>query len=134
MCVWSIEADIIDFDNTDILERIYINYEVERFLEAKDSMGIAACKGMGKTYLLKAKRMKLQQENPSMCVLPQDRLVDVSGTINLKPMHMKILSSYDNWVCIWISCISIYILSLDKFKTVINEEEKNNFQSVYRRF
>lgn len=127
MCVWSIEADIIDFDNTDILERIYKNYEVERFLDAKDSMGIAACKGMGKTYLLKAKRMKLQQENPSMCVLPQDRLVDVSGTINLKPMHMKILSSYDNWVCIWISSISIYILSLDKFKTVINEEEKKQF-------
>lgn len=127
MCIWSVEADILDFDNIDILDRIYQNNAVQRFLDASDSMGIAACKGMGKTFLLKAKRMQLQRDNNSLLILPKDRLVDVSGTISLENVHMKFLSSYDNWICMWISCIAIYILSLEKFNNII---EKDEFQEL----
>lgn len=123
MCVWSVEADIFDFNDSDILELVYLNNEVHRFLEAKDSMGVAACKGMGKTFLLKAKRMKMQK-NSSVLFLPKDRLVDVSGTVSIDKMHMNFLSSYGNWVSFWLSCICIYILSLENFSDIIDELEK----------
>lgn len=123
MCVWSVEADIFDFDDDDILELVYLNNEVKRFLSATDSMGVAACKGMGKTFLLKAKRMQMQK-NHSVLFLPKNRLVDVSGTVYIDKMHMNFLSSYSNWISIWLSCICIYILSLDNFSDIIDIDEK----------
>lgn len=125
MCVWSIEADIFDFNDSDITERVYRNDDVERFINAKDSMGIAACKGMGKTFLLKAKRMEMMRDK-SILILPQDQIVDVSGTIALKSMHINFLSSYSNWVSLWISCIAIYVLSLDEFKDILGSDDKKD--------
>lgn len=121
MCVWSIEADILDFNNSDIVELVYRNNDVERFISAKNSMGIAACKGMGKTFLLKAKRMEMMNADKSILILPQDQIVDVSGTIALKAMHINFLSSYSNWVSLWISCIAIYILSLENFRNILED-------------
>lgn len=123
MCVWSIEADIFDFNDSDITELLYRNNDVDRFISAKDSMGIAACKGMGKTFLLKAKRMEMMRDK-SILILPQDQIVDVSGTIALKAMHINFLSSYSNWVSLWISCIAIYVLSLDNFSNILIEKDK----------
>ena len=127
MCIWNVEADIIDFDDNDIMSLVFINQYIDDFLRAKDSMGIAACKGMGKTFLLKAKRMKMMDENPGILTLPTDRLVDVSGTIAIGTTQRNFLSSYNNWVALWISCISIYLLSLDIFKSLISESEYNHF-------
>lgn len=136
MCVWSVEADIFDFNDSDILEFVYSNNEVRRFLEAKNSMGLAACKGMGKTFLLKAKRMQMQGDN-AVLFLPKNRLVDVSGTVSIDRMHMKFLSSYSNWTSVWLSCICIYILSLDNFSDIIDICEKQELpesvQSLLRR-
>ena len=136
MCVWSVEADIFDFDDEDILELVYLNNEVKKFLSASDSMGVAACKGMGKTFLLKAKRMQMQK-NHSVLFLPKNRLVDVSGTVYIDKMHMNFLSSYSNWTSIWLSCICIYILSLDNFSNIIDEDEKQELpesvQSLLRK-
>ena len=131
MCVWSVEADIFDFNNSDILELVYLNDEVQRFLSATDSMGIAACKGMGKTFLLKAKRLQMQKNN-SILFLPKNRLVDVSGTISLDKMHMNFLSSYSNWTSLWVSCICIYILSLDNFSDIIDEYDKQELPESVR--
>ena len=81
-----------------------MNNAVRSFLSATDSKGVAACKGMGKTFLLKAKRLQLQEENNSLFLLPKNRLVDVPGTIIIDKMHRKFLSAYDNWINLWLIC------------------------------
>ena len=133
MCIWSIEADIFDFDDRDITSLVYINDDVDKFLKAKDSMGIAACKGMGKTFLLKAKRMIMMNNSQGVMTLPADRLVDVSGTIAINSMHRNFLSSYNNWISLWISCISIYLLSLDEFKNIISEYERTELDDCVQK-
>lgn len=122
MCVWSIEADIFDFDDSEIMDFVYCNADVNRFMTAKDSMGIAACKGMGKTFLLKAKRLEMMKDK-SILILPKDSIVDVSGTIAIESMQINFLSSYSNWVSLWISCIAIYLLSQDNFSDIIDEQD-----------
>lgn len=131
MCVWSIEADIFDFDNSEIMDLVYCNQDVDRFMEAKDSMGIAACKGMGKTFLLKAKRLEMMKDK-SFLTLPKDNIVDVSGTIAIESMQINFLSSYTNWVSLWISCIAIYLLSLDNFSDIIDEQDKQELPDCVR--
>lgn len=122
MCIWSVEADIFDFNDKEIMELVYTNDDVDRFMKAEDSMGIAACKGMGKTFLLKAKRMEMMKDK-SILILPKDRIVDVSGTIAIESMQIKFLSSFSNWVSLWISCIAIYLLSLDNFSDIIDQND-----------
>ena len=85
-----------------------MNNAVRSFLSATDSKGVAACKGMGKTFLLKAKRLQLQEENNSLFLLPKNRLVDVPGTIIIDKMHRKFLSAYDNWINLWLGCKLLY--------------------------
>ena len=118
MCIWSVEADIFDFNDKEIMELVYTNDDVDRFMKAEDSMGIAACKGMGKTFLLKAKRMEMMKDK-SILILPKDRIVDVSGTIAIESMQIKFLSSFSNWVSLWISCIAIYLLLWIIFLTLL---------------
>ena len=104
-----------------------MNNAVRSFLSATDSKGVAACKGMGKTFLLKAKRLQLQEENNSFFLLPKNRLVDVPGTIIIDKMHRKFLSAYDNWINLWLGCISIYLLSLEEFSYIIPSEQMEEF-------
>lgn len=125
MCIWSVEADIFDFNSETILDILYRNNYVDSFMNAEDSMGIAACKGMGKTFLLKSKRIRMMKDDKSILTLPKNRMVDSSGPITLDKMHISFLSSYSNWVSIWIFCISVYLLSLEEFKQLcITEIEK----------
>lgn len=121
MCIWSVEADIFNFDSNSIMNILYTNRQVDAFMKANNSMGIAACKGMGKTFLLKAKRLQMMNDK-SILILPKDRMVDASGPIALEKIHVKFLSSYSNWVSIWTSCISIYLLSLEEFADLRKSE------------
>lgn len=115
MCIWKVMADSFDFDDIEITQLVYQNYPVKRFMDAKQSMGISACKGMGKTFLLKAKRMRLQKENDSSILfLPKNQLVDAPAPCVLDQTHISFLKSYNNWVALWIGCISIYLLSQDE--------------------
>ncbi len=121
MSIWNLAADTFDFDDVQIEKVVYANHSVDKFMQATNSMGISACKGMGKTFLLKAKRLSLNKKN-SNCVLPKDQLVDTPGPIVLNHSQIKFFSSYSNWVAIWIFCISAYILSQDEFKDIIEDE------------
>lgn len=126
MCIWKVEGDVLDFgDNA--LNIIYRNNSVEQFLEAEHSTGLAAPKGMGKTFLVKAKRVQLQKLAKGLLLLPRDKMVDVPGPIYLKNSHLTLLTDYNNWVSIWISCIAIYLLSLEEFRKeiLVNEELKD---------
>ncbi len=129
MCIWNVEADIYDFDSETILDILYSNNYVDSFMQAKDSMGIAACKGMGKTFLLKSKRIQMMKEQNSVLTLPKNRMVDSSGPITLDRMHISFLSNYSNWVSIWIFCISTYLLSLDEFEK-LKIVEIENYKNV----
>lgn len=97
-------------------------------MDADYSMGISACKGMGKTLILKAKRMKMMQ-NQSYLFLPQNQLVDTPGPIVLGKSQIKFLSSYQNWVAIWTFCICAYVLSQDEFRDIRKEKNINNISS-----
>ena len=122
MCIWRIAADTFGFDDSYITDIVYINSPVKKFLDADSSMGISACKGMVKTFLLKAKRMLMMEKNPSYLFLPQDQLVDTPSPIVLNRNQIKFLSSYSNWVSIWTFCICAYILSQGQFKSLVESE------------
>lgn len=121
MCIWNMAADTFGFDDTHITSVVYTNSTITRFLQAKGSMGISACKGMGKTFLLKAKRM-IMMNDQSYMFLPQNQLVDTPGPVILNRNQIKFLSSYSNWVSIWTFCISAYILSQPDFSVIIKED------------
>ena len=121
MCIWNMAADIYGFSDTQIKDVTYVNHSINRFMEATTSMGISACKGMGKTFLLKAKRLSMNNDL-SFLVLPENQLVDTPGPIILGHNQIKFLSSYSNWVSLWIFCISAYILSQEEFKDICKGE------------
>lgn len=126
MCVWMTTADFLNLDNTEILNCLYVNSAVERFLSRSSSGGISACKGMGKTFLLKAKRMQMMLNHDltnDVIILPKDQLVDTPGPILLDKGHIHFLQSYSNWVDLWISCISIYLLSIDEIRMCVGNSE-----------
>lgn len=126
MCVWTVMADSFDFDDSEIMERLYQNYPVERFLNAKQSMGLSACKGMGKTFLLKAKRMQMQLDPArisGILLLPKNQLVDTPSPYILDRTHRRFLESYHNWVGLWIGCISIYLLSQEEIRSIVTQED-----------
>lgn len=121
MCIWNMAADTFGFDDQYITDIVYANGTINRFLQAKNSMGIAACKGMGKTFLLKAKRLSMMNDSSYM-FLPQNQLVDTPGPVILNNSQLKFLSSYSNWVSIWTFCISAYILSQSEFSHLLLED------------
>lgn len=114
-------ADIYGFSDTQIENIVYYNSGIKRFMASSSSMGISACKGMGKTFLLKAKRMGVMQD-PSNLTLPKDQMVDTPGPIILNRNQINFLSSYPNWVALWMFCICAYILSQEEFIYIRSEE------------
>lgn len=117
MCVWNIAADNSSLSDETIMKLLYCNNSVTSFMNSNSSKGIAGCKVMGKTFLLRAKRIKMQNEvNNSILILPRDRVVDAFGSLPLNNVHINFLSSYSNWKSLWISCISIYLLSQKEFE------------------
>lgn len=133
MCIWCTTADALDFDNVEMVKCLYVNYPVKKFIDAKNSMGISACKGMGKTFFLKAKRMKIMNsgiEKDNILLLPKDQLVDTPGPILLNKTHIRFLSSYYNWVGLWTACISAYLLSVAENKAEFHSQEFIQFDPV----
>lgn len=52
------------------------------------------------------------------------------GTIIIDKMHRKFLSAYDNWINLWLGCISIYLLSLEEFSYIIPSEQMEELNEV----
>lgn len=120
--VWIAHADMIDFQDDQIQKFLYTNKVIDDFLSANQSMGVSATKGMGKTFLIKMKRFQMQKtKDKSVMLLPLDRMVDVSAPIYLNKGQLSLLSSYDNWVDLWISIVSIYLLSLNNFSYILSD-------------
>ena len=124
MCIWKIEADIIDFNDTEP-SLLYRNAKVDLFMNASDSMTVSAVKGMGKTFLLKAKRYLTGQKS-GVTILPINNYLDVPSSISIKKQHITIFSDYYRWIEIWICAISIYFLSLDKYRYIVEQSAETD--------
>lgn len=120
---WTIDADDIqiesDFDKNLLLQTAGL----EDFLQNNERRFIViGTKGIGKTLLLKVKRLKLQSENDFRC-LPERLLID--KPVGDKIFSSKLASQFDNspenWRKLWI--ISI-VASVLKAESDIDDEIK----------
>ena len=131
MCKWIVDADQIQLDdyNKDIL---YHTPTVDSFVFGDRKMGIEAPKGLGKTYLIKSKRME-SQKNGILC-LPQDAMCDILDKVTFQESMSKYLEEYSNWVDLWKAaiCMAIHkacIHNTPDGESMVASMEKNNDSS-----
>ncbi len=106
MRAWTVDADDIQVADDLTARELHLTPGIDAFLspQRSDKFIVVATKGFGKTLLLKAKRVALQER--AVC-LPQDSLLD-------KPVGDKIFSSdmvalYGNveaWSNVWLMAIA----------------------------
>ena len=107
MCKWIVDADqmqIDDFNN----QVLFRTKTVESFVFGDRKLGIEAPKGLGKTYLMKNKRMESQKRG--ILCLPLDAMCDILDKVTFSDSMGKYLEDYSNWVDLWKAaiCISIH--------------------------
>lgn len=117
--IWVDDADYMDI-NSEELRNIYKNYCVKDYLEYTNKLGIASTKGIGKTFLLKAKRIN-SQENGEICY-PKDNMLNVIFVPSIHASIVKYLEDYNNWVFLWESAILLSI-----FTHLFKETHENYF-------
>lgn len=135
MCKWIVDADQIqmrDFDN----RILYRTETVDSFVYNDRNLGIEGPKGLGKTYLMKSKRMLSQQEG--ILCLPQDAMCDILDKVTFEESMGKYLQDYANWVDLWKAaiCISIHkacIQGEELEEQLLNaiKEENNKSDELY---
>lgn len=127
MCTWIVDADQIQMsDFKDAL--LYRTATVNSFLDSDRHFGIEAPKGLGKTYLLKCKRM-ISQAQGILC-LPQDAMCDILDKVTFEESMSKYLEDYVNWVDLWKAAICISILKSQKeiAETLLSELDNHKDQ------
>lgn len=111
---------------------------VNLFLNSRNILGIEAPKGLGKTYLLKSKRMISQSEG--VLCLPQDSLCDIMDKVTFKESMSRYLQDYVNWIDLWKAaiCISIHkavfkndMKLCEQFHTKDDELYRNIYTNPY---
>lgn len=75
MCVWVEDADKLELDSKE-LGIVFENKAIASYLNSRSSLGLAGVKGQGKTFLIKVKRKRIE-ENVSRLCLPKNNMVDV---------------------------------------------------------
>lgn len=85
--------------------------KVDSFLNNESNLGIEAPKGLGKTFLIKCKRIK-SQEKGIKCI-PQDSMCDILDKITLEDSMYTYLEDYTNWIDLWRISICIAVIRLD---------------------
>lgn len=106
MCLWIVDADQIQIPdyNNDLL---FLTPTVDSYVNNFSKLGIEGPKGLGKTYLLKSKRM-VSQGGGILC-LPQDAMCDILDKVTFEESMSKYMEDYVNWVDLWKAAISISI-------------------------
>jgi hypothetical protein len=133
MIIWRTDAD--GFKGGDRgLKIIFENNAVKNFLTDPKMLGVAATKGQGKTFLIKAKRNRLhnstnpESDTTSVDCFPKDvSLVDTfSSTIDINKPLKGLLKHYYNWVTLWQFSIVATIVSSIQYR---NLYKSNDFAS-----
>ncbi len=109
MNVWIQDADQVDFTDFS-LSNVYRTKCVDNFLYSDKIFGIAAARGIGKTFLLKARRL-IEQEKGGVECLPEDAMLATMAKPSIDSSAKNYLLNYDNWVAIWESTIFISVMS-----------------------
>ena len=111
---WIVDAAEIHGDNADMVgtELIHVTSTIRDFLslDGPDWLYVVAPKGYGKTLLLQAKRMLLQQNRKGIILSPSGQLVDrPPGGLPIwtKEELNGFVRSYDYWVEVWVIAIKI---------------------------
>lgn len=105
--VWILDADGIEFDNEEI-NNIFRTRIVDEFLENEKKLGIVAPRGLGKTFLIKAKR-KIMQDKPGVLCLPEITMVDTISSPRFNESNLRFFENYENWKSLWKVSILISI-------------------------
>lgn len=107
MCKWIVDAD--QLDSSDFSKTIlYRNALVDSYVFDERKFGIGAPKGLGKTFLLKSKRIESQSKG--ILCLPIDTMLDVMDKVTFEDSLHKYMLDYSNWVDIWKAAICISII------------------------
>lgn len=112
MCIWQPDADAMDF-NSKALNVVYETIRIKSYMTSPKALGISGIKGQGKTFLLKAKRKRIQDGNKDgVLIMPKDSVMadTLDSDIRISRDKRKFLSSYTNWVALWKVAITITVL------------------------
>ena len=112
MCIWQPDADAMDFDSK-ALDVVYETLRIKSYMNSTNALGISGIKGQGKTFLLKAKRKRIQaRDGDSILVMPKDSVMidTLDSDIRIDSSKRNYLSSYTNWVSLWKLAIMVTIL------------------------
>ena len=105
---WAVDGQFVHDNYQDL---IFKNAAIEKFLNDHGQFIIVASKGMGKTLLMRLKRDRIQAENPSILLIPQD---SPSDYVNLTGTYEKgILAAMGKekyWEDLWKLAIQTSIL------------------------
>ena len=80
---WAVDGQVADENYQDL---IFTNPAIETFLNGHERFIVVASKGMGKTLLMRLKRDRIQAENRSILMIPQD---SPSDYVNLTGSYEK---------------------------------------------
>lgn len=99
---------------------VYETLRIRSYMNSTKTRGISGIKGQGKTFLLKAKRKRIQaRDGDSILMMPKDSvMIDTfDSDIRIDSGKHNYLSSYTNWVSLWKLAIMVTILQHPDIKT-----------------
>ncbi|MGI6578782.1 MAG: DUF4062 domain-containing protein [Saccharofermentanales bacterium] len=137
MCIWHEDAD--NFRRGDsALDIVFRNNIVNSYLNSTKKLGIAATKGQGKTFLIKAKRNMLQNtkdcedDTESVVCFPKDSTMVDTLNKTIKPMifnsrNKSLFDRYQNWVTLWLFSIIATIVCSEEFRHLYRAQDFKSF-------
>jgi len=113
MCVWVEDADGLNVDSKE-LNIVYYNKIVKNYFSK--CLGLAGVKGQGKTFLIKVKRKKVEND-PSVVCFPKSQMVDtIDSSFSIDKSLFNYLCDYNVWVNLWKFSICGTILTSKEFR------------------
>ncbi len=107
--VWVVDADGIESEN-DGIKNVLKTMKVKAFLEDEKKLGIAAARGLGKTFLLKVKRNQFQRKSGVICI-PSNSMVDVVYSPKFNSANSNFYNNYNNWCHLWEVALAASIIN-----------------------
>lgn len=136
MCKWIVDADQIQMSDYDS-SLLYQNDLVTSFVFNETKLGIEGPKGLGKTFLMKSKRMV--SNGKGIFCIPQNAMCDILDKVTFEESLSKYLEDYTNWVDLWklAICISIHKSCLrsdsetESLRTMLIDNSDETYWDIY---
>jgi len=129
------DADAIKIGD-DTLRLLYKNNCIRDYLYNSKNLGLSGTKGQGKTFLIKSKRLLLQnglvdKDTPIVC-FPKDALMvdTLDNALTPNKSLIKYVSSYDIWVRIWKFSIALTVISSDECEKFFSVKDFEKLSKV----